>query len=350
MSDRPGDWRANLAFDPTAFVAPGATVVGDVSLGAHTSVWFGTVIRGDTAPITIGAHTNLQDLTLVHVDHDAPTVVGARVTVGHRAIIHGCTIGDDCLIGMGAIVLSHARIGAGSLIGAGALVKEGQEIPPGSLALGAPAKVIGPVNDAHRAAIAQGATHYAELAQSYLARGHARAFAPRTSDAGITPGGPGPMTYAEWGGLLATFAESPEWIAERIAGVSAARLAQRPGPERWSALEVLAHLRDCDRDVFLPRLELLLTQSRPSFTPADLTSSARVASYAGADAAAVLAEWRELRKRFVTRLAPLGRDDWARVALHPSRGSYPLGDMMREWAEHDRSHRRQLALALDQTP
>ncbi|MCE9627754.1 MAG: DinB family protein, partial [Candidatus Eisenbacteria bacterium] len=205
-------------------------------------------------------------------------------------------------------------------------------------------------SDTHRAAIAQGATHYAELAKSYLARGHARAFAPRTSDTGITPGGPGPMTYAEWGGLLATFAESPEWIDERIAGVSAARLAQRPGPERWSALEVLAHLRDTDRDVFLPRLEVLLTQSQPVFTPADLTSSARVTGYAGADAAAVLSEWRMLRKQFVTRLAPLGRDDWARVALHPSRGSYPLGDMMREWDEHDRSHRRQLALALEQTP
>jgi len=105
MSGGHGDWTADLRLHPDAFVAPGATVVGAVTLGARASVWFGTVVRGDTAAITIGADTNLQDLTLVHVDADAPTVVGERVTVGHRAIIHGCTIGDDCLIGMGAIVL-----------------------------------------------------------------------------------------------------------------------------------------------------------------------------------------------------------------------------------------------------
>jgi carbonic anhydrase/acetyltransferase-like protein (isoleucine patch superfamily) len=171
MSDRHRDWPARLNVHPTAFVAPGATVVGEVTLGEHSSVWFGTVVRGDGAAITIGARTNLQDLTLVHVDEDAPTVVGDRVTVGHRAIIHGCTIEDDCLIGMGAIVLSKARIGAGSLVGAGALVTEGQVIPPGSLALGAPARVLGPVKPSHRAAIEEGAKHYAELAQAYLAKG-----------------------------------------------------------------------------------------------------------------------------------------------------------------------------------
>lgn len=350
MSREPSDWTADLALDPTAFVAPGATVVGEVTLGAHASVWFGTVVRGDTAPIRIGAHTNLQDLTLVHVDHDAPTVVGDRVTVGHRAIIHGCTIGDDCLIGMGAIVLSHARIGAGSLIGAGALVKEGQEIPPGSLALGAPARVIGPVNDAHRAAIAQGASHYAELARSYQERGHARPFAPRRSTAGITPGGPRPMTYAEWGGVIATLAESPDWIGDRLAGVSEAAAASRPADGRWSALEVLAHLRDTDRDVYLPRLERMLTQEWPRVEPVDLTTSERIAGYAGLEAASLLAEWRESRRRLVARLAPLGREDWARVGVHGLRGSFALGDQVREWAEHDLSHRRQWALALGMTP
>lgn len=349
MSGQPAEWTARLALDPTAFVAPGATVVGDVTLGAHASVWFGTVVRGDTAAITIGAHTNLQDLTLVHVDHDAPTWVGARVTVGHRAIIHGCTIGDDCLIGMGAIVLSHARIGAGSLIGAGALVKEGQEIPPGSLALGAPARVIGPVNEAHRAAIAQGATHYAELAQSYQARGHARAFPPPTSSAGLTPGGPGPMTYAEWGRVVGALAESPDWVADRM-GEGAARMTQRPGDGRWNALEVLAHLRDADRDVFLPRLELMLLHTNPAVPGVDLTNAARIAGYIVVDAATALAEWRVLRKQLVARLAPLGRDEWARVGVHSSRGSFMLGDMVREWLEHDLSHRRQLAMALGLTP
>ena len=217
MSDRHQDWPARLRLHPTAFVAPGATVVGEVTLGEHASVWFGTVVRGDGAPITIGAHTNLQDLTLVHVDEDAPAVVGARVTVGHRAIIHGCTIEDDCLIGMGAIVLSHARVGAGSLVGAGALVTEGQVIPPGSLAVGAPARVLGPVKENHRAAIVDGAKHYAELAQAYLAKGFARPFPATDSAPGITAVGRGPMTYGEWGSLIATLAGSPDWIEDRLA-------------------------------------------------------------------------------------------------------------------------------------
>lgn len=193
MSDRHRDWPARLQLHPTVFVAPGATVVGEVTLGEHASVWFGTVVRGDGNSIRIGAHTNLQDLTLVHVDEDAPVVVGDRVTIGHRAIIHGCTIEDDCLIGMGAIVLSKARIGAGSLLGAGALVTEGQVIPPGSLALGAPARVLGPVKDAHRRAIEDGARHYAELAQAYVAKGFGRAHPAPDRPTGIS-GAQGPRS------------------------------------------------------------------------------------------------------------------------------------------------------------
>jgi carbonic anhydrase/acetyltransferase-like protein (isoleucine patch superfamily) len=354
VSDRHQDWPARLRLHPTAFVAPGATVVGEVTLGEHASVWFGTVVRGDGAPITIGAHTNLQDLTLVHVDEDAPAVVGARVTVGHRAIIHGCTIEDDCLIGMGAIVLSKARVGAGSLVGAGALVTEGQVIPPGSLAVGAPARVLGPVKENHRAAIAEGARHYAELARAYLARGFARPFPIAGSAAGITAGGApaggsGPMTYAEWGGLIALLAEAPDWVADRL-DQAPERLASRPSPERWSALEVLGHLRDGDRDVFLPRLEVMLTQDTPAVPAIDLSASARVAGYAAESTRGLLADWRALRKRLVARLAPLGRDDWARVGVHSRRGSFPLGEMVRDWAEHDLSHRRQLALALGLAP
>ena len=349
MSDRHRDWPARLQLHPSAFVAPGATVVGEVTLGECASVWFGTVVRGDGASITIGAHTNLQDLTLVHVDEDAPTVVGNRVTVGHRAIIHGCTIGDDCLIGMGAIVLSHARIGAGSLIGAGALVKEGHEIPPGSLALGAPARVIGPLKDTHRAAIAEGAKHYAELAQSYLAKGFARPFPPGDSAPGITAGGRVPMTFAEWGGCLAVLAEGPDWVAERLAAAPS-RVALRPDAQRWSALEVLAHLADGDRDVYLPRLEAMLTQVHPLVPDVDLLGADRVSSYATLDAGGVLRGWRESRKRLLTRLAPLGRADWMRVGVHSLRGSFPLGDMVRGWVEHDLPHRRQLAFALGLAP
>src|SRR5262249_10386301 len=309
VSERHRDWPARLRLHPTAFVAPGATVVGEVTLGEGASVWFGTVVRGDGAPITIGAHTNLQDLTLVHVDEDAPAAVGGRGTIGHRAIIHGCTVEDDCLIGMGAIVLSKARVGAGSLVGAGALVTEGQLIPPGSLAVGAPARLLGPVKDTHRAAIAEGARHYAELAQAYLARGFARPFPASDSPPGITPGGTGPMTYAEWGAVLAALAEGPDWVGDRLAAAPA-RVATPPAPGRWSGLEVLGHLRDGDRDVGLPRLELMLMQRHPVVQNVNLVEPSRTADYAREGAAALLADWRALRKRLLTRLAPLGRDDW----------------------------------------
>jgi carbonic anhydrase/acetyltransferase-like protein (isoleucine patch superfamily) len=174
MSRDPGAWVSRVRIDPSVFLAAGSVVVGDVSIGRDASVWFNTVVRGDTAPVEIGAGTNLQDLTLVHVDEGEPAIVGERVTVGHRAIIHGCRIEDDVLVGMGAIVLSGARVGRGSLIGAGALVRERQVIPPGSLVLGAPARVMGPVTEAHREAIARGAVHYAALARSYVARGYGR--------------------------------------------------------------------------------------------------------------------------------------------------------------------------------
>jgi len=354
LSDRHRDWPARLGLHPTAFVAPGATVVGEVTLGEGSSVWFGTVVRGDGAPITIGARTNLQDLTLVHVDEDAPAVVGDRVTVGHRAIIHGCTIEDDCLIGMGAIVLSKARVGRGSLVGAGALVTEGQSIPPGSLALGSPARVIGPLGAAHRAAISDGAKHYFELSRAYLANGFARGFPAAGSPRGIAPGGApgrgeGPMTYAEWGSVLATLAEGPDWVAERLAR-EPSRASVRPAPERWSALEVLGHLRDADRDVYLPRSERMLAEVSPAVPDVDLLGADRVAAYATLAPGALLADWRAFRGRLLSRLAPLGRADWARTALHSTRGTMTLGEMARGWVEHDLSHRRQLSLALGLAP
>lgn len=134
--------RPTLPETGTVWVAPGAHVIGDVILGDGVGVWFGAVVRGDNTTITIGARTNLQDHVMVHVDPGFPVTIGEGCTVGHRAIIHGCTIGNNTLVGMGAIVLNGARVGDNCLIGAGALVTEGKEIPDGSLVLGAPAKVV----------------------------------------------------------------------------------------------------------------------------------------------------------------------------------------------------------------
>jgi carbonic anhydrase/acetyltransferase-like protein (isoleucine patch superfamily) len=153
--------------EPDAWVAPGAVVVGDVTLASRVSVWYGCVMRGDIAPIRVGARTNIQDLTMVHVDTDQPCIIGADVGVGHRAIIHGCTIEDGCLIGMGAIVLSHAVIGEGSVIGAGAVVREGMQVAPGSLVVGVPGRVIREVDDELRARARMTVDHYLALAKAH---------------------------------------------------------------------------------------------------------------------------------------------------------------------------------------
>ncbi|MEN8255452.1 MAG: gamma carbonic anhydrase family protein [Verrucomicrobiota bacterium] len=131
----------------TAYIAQGAVVVGDVQIGSDSSVWYNTVVRGDMAPVRIGDQTNIQDLSVVHVDHECPCIIGDRVSVGHRTILHGCTIEDDCLIGMGSILLNGVHIGAGSVVGAGAVVLQDTKIPPGSLVLGFPAKVVRAVDD-----------------------------------------------------------------------------------------------------------------------------------------------------------------------------------------------------------
>jgi carbonic anhydrase/acetyltransferase-like protein (isoleucine patch superfamily) len=128
--------------DPSAFVDASAQVIGDVHIGAESSIWMNVVVRGDVHFIRIGARTNIQDLTLVHVMRDAhPTVIGDEVTVGHSAVVHGATIENRCLIGMGAILLNGCRIGEGSIVAAGALVPEGMVVPPGSMVMGMPAKV-----------------------------------------------------------------------------------------------------------------------------------------------------------------------------------------------------------------
>lgn len=153
--------------DPSAFLAIGSVVLGDVALGAESSAWYYTVIRGDTERIRIGEASNLQDFTMVHADPGVPCLIGRRVTVGHRAILHGCIVEDECLIGMGAILLNHVKVGAGSIVGAGALVREGTEIPPGSLVVGSPARVLRAVDDAGRSRIDRTWRHYVALARRH---------------------------------------------------------------------------------------------------------------------------------------------------------------------------------------
>lgn len=174
MADPDGDFRieelptrAHPRIHPTAYLAPSADVVGDVTVEEEASIWYGCVLRGDIASISVGAHSNIQDLSVVHVDVDRPTRIGARVGVGHRAIIHGCDIEDDCLIGMGAIVLSHARIGRGSLVAAGAVVTEGMEVPPGSLMVGVPARIVRQVDDELGRRMRQTSVHYRRLKEAH---------------------------------------------------------------------------------------------------------------------------------------------------------------------------------------
>lgn len=152
----------------TAFVAPSADVIGEVEIGSHSSVWFQCVIRGDVNPIRIGARTNIQDHSMLHVTRKKTRlVIGDEVTVGHRAMLHGCTIGNRCLIGMGAILMDGVEVGDECVIGAGALLTQGTKIPARSVVMGAPAKVIRAVNEQELAFLAQSAANYVNDAMEY---------------------------------------------------------------------------------------------------------------------------------------------------------------------------------------
>ena len=157
------------SIDPTAWIAPSADLIGDVRLSARASVWFGAVIRADNSAILIGEAANFQDGAVGHSDVGVPLTIGARVTVGHLAILHGCTVGEGALIGMGARVLNHAVIGAGCLVGAGALVTEGKQYEPGMLIVGSPARAVRSVTDEERAMMLAGAEHYAQKGALYAA-------------------------------------------------------------------------------------------------------------------------------------------------------------------------------------
>ena len=156
--------------DPSAFIAPGAWLIGDVRIEANACVLFNSVLRGDTEAITLGAGSNLQDGVVVHADPGYPVVIGTGVSVGHNATIHGATIADDCLIGMGAILLNGSVVGEGSLIAAGTLVRQGQVIPPGSLVAGVPGVVKRSVSAGELNSIRDNAAHYQRLRETYRAQ------------------------------------------------------------------------------------------------------------------------------------------------------------------------------------
>jgi carbonic anhydrase/acetyltransferase-like protein (isoleucine patch superfamily) len=160
---------------PAAYVHPAAIVLGDVTLGAHASVWPTAVIRGDTAPIVVGEDSNIQDGAVLHVDHGVPCTIGKRVAIGHRAVVHGATVHDDCLIGIGAIVLNRVVVGSGSIVGAGAVCTEDMEIPPNSLVIGVPAKVRRETTREERARIARTVQSYLVLQDEHRAGLHGSA-------------------------------------------------------------------------------------------------------------------------------------------------------------------------------
>ncbi|KPA16730.1 acetyltransferase [Candidatus Magnetomorum sp. HK-1] len=160
------NWKPEI--DSSVYIAPGAVVIGQVRIGKNASIWFNTVIRGDTDLITIGEETNIQDLSVCHADPGQPLTIGKKVTVGHRCVIHGCTIEDDCLIGMGAIVMNGARIGHGSIIAAGSVVLENSNIPPFSMVTGIPGRIKKTMDDDIIDIIHLPADVYTKRGQDYI--------------------------------------------------------------------------------------------------------------------------------------------------------------------------------------
>ena len=165
MKYRLGDDRVEMADD--AWIAETATVIGKVRLEAGASVWFNAVLRGDNELILIGENSNVQDGAVMHTDPGSPLTLGKGVTVGHKAMLHGCTVGDYSLIGINAVVLNGAKIGRNCIIGANALVPEGKEIPDGSLVMGSPGKVVRQLTEQQQQAVAAGAAHYVHNAERY---------------------------------------------------------------------------------------------------------------------------------------------------------------------------------------
>ena len=157
----------HVEFRGDYYIAPGASVIGSVVLGHNASVWFNCVLRADNDVITVGDNTNVQDASVLHIDEGVPLTLGANVSIGHKVMLHGCSVGDNSLIGINAVVLNHARIGKNCLVGASALVTEGKEIPDGSLVLGSPGKVVRALTDAEIKGISEIAEHYVQQSALY---------------------------------------------------------------------------------------------------------------------------------------------------------------------------------------
>ena len=162
-----GDNRPILPDDDAYWIAPDAQVMGSVTLQRNASVWFGAVLRGDNEMITIGENSNVQDGSVLHTDPGSPLTLGKNVTIGHKVMLHGCTVGDNSLIGIGSIILNNTKIGKNCLIGANTLIAEGKDIPDNSMVLGAPGKVVRQLNEEQAATLAFSATHYVENWQRY---------------------------------------------------------------------------------------------------------------------------------------------------------------------------------------
>ncbi|MGL5712688.1 MAG: gamma carbonic anhydrase family protein [Paraclostridium sp.] len=154
-------------FDSSVFIAESADIIGDVKIGSNANIWYNVVIRGDENSITIGENTNIQDGSVVHIEYNCGTYIGNNVTVGHKALIHGCKIGDNTLIGMGSIVLGGAEIGEYTLLGAGSLVPPGKKIPSGVLAMGSPAKVIRELTEEEKQSLVESALKYVKTAKNH---------------------------------------------------------------------------------------------------------------------------------------------------------------------------------------
>lgn len=165
-----GPLRPQTPTEGSYWVAPDANIIGQVELGEDVGIWFGATLRGDNEPIRIGARTNIQEAVIIHVDPGHPVSIGEGCTIGHRAIVHGCTIGDNSLIGMGATILNGAKIGRNCLVGANALVTEGKEFPDNSLIVGAPAKMVRTLDDAAVEGLKRLAEHYVKNWQRYAAQ------------------------------------------------------------------------------------------------------------------------------------------------------------------------------------
>ena len=161
------DSRPEFADEKSVWIAPDASIIGKIVIGRNVNIWFGSVLRGDNEPIRIGDDTNVQEQTIMHTDIGSPLTIGQGCTIGHRALLHGCTIGDSTLIGMGAIILNGAKIGNNCIVGAGALITERKEFPDGSMILGSPAKAVRQLDDATIAGLRRSAAHYVENSRRF---------------------------------------------------------------------------------------------------------------------------------------------------------------------------------------